>query len=209
MLLFLSNSTATGAKSVGCVRESLYEFSRRDRPQQDAAWRYVLKQHSLEDVCNIFSLYVLGQMVPTQSADAERGFSLANDCLGFRRLSTRTQTLDCRLRVKQNLPVNTTKSDLLWIGQPRPTEGSNNDSLSVHQIYIQSLMPDAPDMLLRKLHAAVSIEIDKFWVDELAHEMSVLDEPIMDEVDSTPDLADAEGLTIEELTSLLAGGVRE
>jgi hypothetical protein len=48
-------------------------------------------------------------------------------------------------------------------------------------------MPDAPDMLFRKLHAAVSIENDKFWVDELAHEMSVLDEPVLEEVDSTPD----------------------
>jgi hypothetical protein len=46
-------------------------------------------------------------------------------------------------------------------------------------------------------------------VDELAHEMSVLDEPVLDEVDSKPDLGDAEGLTIEDLTSLLAGGVRE
>jgi hypothetical protein len=34
--------------------------------------------------------------------------------------------------------------------------------------------------------------------------MSALDEPALDEVDSTPDLGDAEGLTIEELTSLLA-----
>jgi hypothetical protein len=60
-----------------------------------------------------------------------------------------------------------------------------------------------------QLHAAVSIENDKFWVDELAHEMSVLDEPVLDEVDSTPDSGDAEGLTIEELTSLLTEGVRE
>jgi hypothetical protein len=44
---------------------------------------------------------------------------------------------------------------------------------------------------------------------ELAHEMSVLDEPVLDEVDSTPKLRDAEGLTIEELTSLLAEWVRE
>jgi hypothetical protein len=58
------------------------------------------------------------------------------------------------------------------------------------------------------LHAAVSIEKDKFWVDELAHEMSVLDAPVLDEVDSTPDLGDAEGLTIEELTYLLAERVR-
>jgi hypothetical protein len=39
--------------------------------------------------------------------------------------------------------------------------------------------------------------------------MSALDEPALDEVDSTLDLGDAEGLTIEELTSLLAKGVRE
>jgi hypothetical protein len=59
-------------------------------------------------------------------------------------------------------------------------------------------------MLFRKLHAAASIENEKFWVDNLAHHMSVLDE-----VDSTPDLGDAEGQTIEEMTSLLAEGVRE
>jgi hypothetical protein len=46
-------------------------------------------------------------------------------------------------------------------------------------------------------------------VDELAHEMSVLDGLVLDEVDSTSDLGDAEGLTIEELTSLLAEGVQE
>jgi hypothetical protein len=39
-----------------------------------------------------------------------------------------------------------------------------------------------------QLHAAVSIENDKSWVDELAHEMSVLDEPVLDEVDRTPEL---------------------
>jgi hypothetical protein len=60
-----------------------------------------------------------------------------------------------------------------------------------------------------QLHAAVAIENDKVWVDDLAHEMSVLDEPVLDEVDSTPDLAEAEGLTIEQLTSLPAEGVRE
>jgi hypothetical protein len=60
-----------------------------------------------------------------------------------------------------------------------------------------------------QLHAAVSIENDKFWVDELAHGMSVLDEPVLDEVDSTPDLRDAERLTIEELISLLAERMRE
>jgi hypothetical protein len=64
-------------------------------------------------------------------------------------------------------------------------------------------------MLLRKLHAAASIENEKFWVDKLAHQMSVLDEPVLDEVDSTPDSGDAEGQTIEELTSLLAEGVRQ
>jgi hypothetical protein len=36
-----------------------------------------------------------------------------------------------------------------------------------------------------------------------------LDEPVLDEVESTPDLGDADGLTIEELTSLLAEGVQE
>jgi hypothetical protein len=98
------------------VRESLYEFSRHDRPQPNAAWRYVLKQHSLEDVCDIVSLYVLGQLLPAQSSDVERGFTLANDCLGLRRLSTRIQTLNRRLRVKQTLHVDPTKSDLMWIG---------------------------------------------------------------------------------------------
>jgi hypothetical protein len=63
--------------------------------------------------------------------------------------------------------------------------------------------------LVAQLLAAVSIENDKFWVDELAHEMSVLDEPVLDEVDSTSELGDAEGLKIEELTSLLAERVRE
>jgi hypothetical protein len=39
--------------------------------------------------------------------------------------------------------------------------------------------------------------------------MSMSMEPVLDEVDSTPDLGDAEGLIVEELTSLLLAGVQE
>jgi hypothetical protein len=63
--------------------------------------------------------------------------------------------------------------------------------------------------LRAQLHAAFSIENDKLLVDELDHEMSVLDEPVLDVVDSTPELGDAEGHTIEELASLLAERVRK
>jgi hypothetical protein len=44
-------------------------------------------------------------VIPTQSADVERGFSLLNHALGLNRLSTQICTLDCRLRVKQALPA--------------------------------------------------------------------------------------------------------
>jgi hypothetical protein len=49
-----------------------------------------------------------------------------------------------------------------------------------------------------------STKNDKFCVEELAHDVSISDEPVSDELDSTPDLGNAEGLTIEEFTSLRA-----
>jgi hypothetical protein len=37
--------------------------------------------------------------------------------------------------------------------------------------------------------------------------LSISNEPVLDEVDNTPDVGDAEGLIIEELTSLLADDI--
>jgi hypothetical protein len=46
-------------------------------------------------------------------------------------------------------------------------------------------------------------------VDERDHEMSISDEPMLDELDSRPDMGNAEVLTIAEFTSLRAEGVQE
>jgi hypothetical protein len=63
--------------------------------------------------------------------------------------------------------------------------------------------------ILRNIPSCGSLKNDKFWVDELAREMSLLDKPVLDEVDSTSDLGDVDGLKIEELTYLLEEGLRE
>jgi hypothetical protein len=72
-------------------------------------------------------------------------------------------------------------------------------------------MTDALDMVFRQLRSSAcscNFENDHFWVDELAHEISILNEPNLDAKIRTPKFRDFEGLTIEGLTSLTAEGCK-
>jgi hypothetical protein len=88
------------------VRDLLFTHSRgpASSKSEAGAWQSVLQQRQFADVRDVVSLFALYQLIPTQSAHVERGFSLLNHTLGLNRLSTQICTLDCRLRVKQALP---------------------------------------------------------------------------------------------------------
>jgi hypothetical protein len=73
------------------------------KPTQAGTWRAVLQRLGAGEVSDVLSLYFLSSVIVTQSTDVERGFLLLKHCLGLRRLSTATMTLDCRLRAKTSL----------------------------------------------------------------------------------------------------------
>ena len=130
--------------------------------------------HAIKD---IYKLYVLYQLIVTQSADVERGFSLLNDALGLRRLSSHTQTLDAGLRIKQELPCNPTEQDLEWIGL-KPVESSdamNSGPNVCRSIYVDQSKPNRAHLLFQKLHVALSMEKDVLWTDVLGKEFEQYD----------------------------------
>jgi hypothetical protein len=60
----------------GIVRELLFTFTRslNRKVCEQQAWKFVLQQRDLADVKDVVSLYVLSQVIATQSADVEKGF---------------------------------------------------------------------------------------------------------------------------------------
>jgi hypothetical protein len=151
------------------VREILYKYSRGNQATQDGAWRRVASEQPLHNIVHVYNLYVLCQVIPTQSADVERGFSLLTHILGLHRLSTSIATMDARLRVKQALPSNAMleEDSIAWLGLHKQ-EAEPEDMPNAREIYEQQLKPDAPELLIRKLHHSVAMEKDAFWTETFA-----------------------------------------
>jgi hypothetical protein len=48
---------------------------------------------------------------------------------------------------------------------------------NAREIYEQQLKPDAPELLVRKLHHSVAMENDPFWAETVAKDFEALDDP--------------------------------
>jgi hypothetical protein len=162
------------------VRDLLFTYSRgpaRHR-SQESAWQYVLQQRPNAEVVNILSLYVLSQIIATQSADVERGFSLLNSCLGLNRLRTKTITLDCRLRVKQALPGPFKSSaeacEMSLALETIGVEAADATGVCAHEIHGQLLLPNTPKLMLLTLHDRLGIEKSNTWED-IAEQFDMID----------------------------------
>ena len=83
------------------MRDIVLKYAKGLHPTHEGSWRAVLKEQPISTIDDVFKLYVLYQLIATQSADVKRGFSHLNDTLGLTRMSTHTQTADARLRIKQ------------------------------------------------------------------------------------------------------------
>jgi hypothetical protein len=122
-----------------------------------------LQQRDIADEIDVVSLYVLSQVIATQSADVKRRFLLLNHCLGLNRLSIKTVTSDCRLRVKQSLPKPFSKrveateleAELVSLGVELDSDESttNQDKLgsSAVEIFHQLSLPNGVKPLIQTL----------------------------------------------------------
>lgn len=208
------------------VRELLFTYSRGPAIQrsEQGAWQYVLQQRPSVDIKDVLSLYVLSQVIVTQSADVERGFSLLNGCLGLNRLSTQIMTLDCRLRVKQALPSpfkNASEAvelseHLRAVGMEPNDTGSPNAS----EIHRQLLLPNGTQPILFALHERLNIDKSGTWecmaedfamIDEVSVHVQGMPEQDVDQ-DDQDELIELERrltvgqehMSLEELTAALA-----
>jgi hypothetical protein len=186
------------------VRAILLKYAKGLHPTQEGAWRTVLKMQPISSIEDVFKLYVLYQLIATQSADVERGFSILNDTLGLKRMSTHTQTVDARLRIKQALPSKPDREQLQWIGSQPAAEVATPTPWS---IYSEQLKPSRPDMLFKSLHEVVSMEKDTFWAEVMGAEFSTL-EGFDCSGDEEEDV-DEPVQSIEELAALLEHGLVE
>lgn len=165
----------------------------------------MLRAQPISCIEDVFKLYVLYQLIPTQSADVERGFSLLNDILGLKRMSTHTQTADARLRIKQELPSKPDREQLQWIGAQPAADATTPTPWG---IYSAQLKPNRPDMLFKSLHEVVSMENDSFWSEVMGAEFSTLedfDSPSGEEEEEV----DEPEQSIEELAALLEFGLQD
>ena len=138
-----------------------------------------------EDVQDIYSLYILSQVIPTSSTDVERGFSELSLMLGKLRMRTLLPTLDARLRVKLSLPNQVQRDELEWVGEePQPEDTAP----SSYELYERMLKQgDKVDMMSRCMHAAADISTDTMW-GMLAQEFADVGEPdVEDEAEGVPE----------------------
>jgi hypothetical protein len=139
-------------------REEICKYSRGVQTTQEGAWRYVLSQRKMEEIDGVYQLYALSQLIPTQSADVERGFSLVNNSLGLNRLRTKTSTLDSKLRIQENLPSGKTdfeeKIEYARIGEEREKDDTETVPNAI-AIYHQLMMPTHQPLMVQRLHEAL------------------------------------------------------
>lgn len=155
----------------------MFKYAQGLSPTQMGAWRYVLSEHPVQSICYIHKLYVLQQLIVTQSADVERGFSMVVQTLGLGRLSTSTATLDARLRIKENMPNTPSCKYLEMLGTPKDPDSAEP---STHEIYSNILKQGGcpVKIMSKELHAAAGIEKDIFWTEVLAKEFDAADENV-------------------------------
>jgi hypothetical protein len=164
----------------------------------------------------------------------EKRFSLLNHCLGLNRLSTKTVTLDCRLRVKQSLPKPFSnrveaielKAELMSLGvELDSVESTTNQDISgpnAVEIFRQLSLPNGMKPLIQTLHEKLGIDRSAMW-EELEEDFDAIDEvnmhdPVVEDTrecgeqdDSLIEmerlLKEGQGMTIDEMARALAGGV--
>jgi hypothetical protein len=199
------------------VKDLLFEYSRGSArgQSQESAWQFVLQQRQLADVVDVVQLYVLSQVIATQSADVERGFSLLNHMLGLNRLSTKTVTLDCRLRVKQDMPApfsnKSEARELQMYLQKQGTEAEGDTSPNAVRIYNQLVVPNSPEPLVQTLHGRLGINNASLW-EELAEQFDAVDdvsvhEPVNEAAEfAVADVGAQDGQYTSEMERLLAEG---
>jgi hypothetical protein len=214
----MSTQVLAGTEAVGGC-QGLPLQVQQGRQASSWAWRYVIAQRGVADICrciqtaDVYRLYVLSQLIPTQSADVERGFSSLNQCLGLTRLKASIVTLDCMLRIKQNVPGDATEDALMSVGvEPEapvslePGVSMEPNAVACHR---QLVLPNAQPLLVQQLHDQLNIEQSILWQNTLAAEFEALDTVVESAV--SPDVAEdneelsARNMSLEELERILSG----
>jgi hypothetical protein len=138
-------------------------------------------------VKDVVSLYVLSQVITTQSADVKSRFSLLNHCLGLNLLSIKTVTLDCRLRVKQRLPkpfsnreeATELEAELVSLGveldSDESTTAQDTSGPNDVEIFRQLSLPNGVKPLIQTLQEKLGIDRSAIW-EELAEYFDAIDE---------------------------------
>jgi hypothetical protein len=180
-------------------------------PARVLAERARLGRGELGELGWVWALYVVGELIPTQSGDVERGFSLLNHCLGLTRLKTSVITLDCRLRIKQNVPIEAGEYDieLTRVGVEAEKDSTEPNAVQYHK---QLLLPNEPMLLVQQLHDVCKIEKCSLWDETLENAFQELDTVV--EAQAIVDLASDEEIaeqrsggemSLEEMERLLSG----
>jgi hypothetical protein len=157
-----------------------------------------------------------------------------NHCLGLNRLSIKTVTLDCRLRVKQRLPKPFSNrveaieleaelvSLCVELDSDESTTDQDKSGPNAVEVFRQLSLPNGIKPLIQTLQEKLGINRSAIW-EELAGDFDAIDEVNMHdqvledtrECDEQDDslkemerlLQEGQGMIIDEMASALARGV--
>jgi hypothetical protein len=120
-------------------------------------------------------------------------------------------TLDCRLRIKQNVPIEAGEHDIEFtrVGVEAEKDSTEPNAVQYHK---QLLLPNEPMLLVQQLHDVCKTEKCSLWDGTLEHAFQELDTVV--EAQAIVDLASGEEfveqrsggeMSLEEMERLLSG----
>jgi hypothetical protein len=103
------------------------------------------------------------------------------------------------------------EDSIAWLGLHKQ-EAEPEDMPDAREIYEQQLKPDAPELLVRKLHHSAAMENDAFWTETVAKEFEALNDPELQGATKSDEDESAQmfgnEMDIDEMARLLAGGMQ-
>ena len=136
-----------------------------------------------------------GGRSPTRSAGPRRAGRRAQPAL--------SAPLDARLRIKFKLPKGLQKEDLEHLGQPGAPDSTEPNA---YNLYAEQCKSKPPKLLMQRLHDALHIEKDAFWVEVMGQEFAKLDNAVIGAVATEEEEVDE--TAINELATLLEVGLQ-
>jgi hypothetical protein len=102
------------------------------------------------------------------------------------------------------------EDSIAWLGLHKQ-EAEPEDMPNAREIYEQQLKPDAPELLVGKLHHSVAMENDAFWTETVAEKFEALDDPELQGATESDEDESAQmfgiEMDIDEMARLSAGGM--